>query len=89
VPAASALSGGDALLRSARAWRWSGRRRCSSSWSSIYRRLQDFAFVFYLGTSGLLVGVLLKGSTVNGAEAWFNVGPFQLQPSEFARSPWC
>ncbi|HEX9260780.1 MAG TPA: rod shape-determining protein RodA, partial [Acidimicrobiales bacterium] len=50
-----------------------------------YRRLRDFAFVFYLGTAGLLMGVLLKGSTVNGAEAWFNIGPFQLQPSEFAK----
>jgi len=50
-----------------------------------YRRLRDFALFFYLGTAGMLGAVLLRGSTVNGAEAWFNIGPFQLQPSEFAK----
>lgn len=33
----------------------------------------------------LLVGVLALGHTVLGGQRWINVGPFQLQPSEFAK----
>jgi rod shape determining protein RodA len=50
-----------------------------------YRRLRDFALFFYIGTCVLLAGLLVLGQVRNGAQAWFQVGPFQLQPSEFAK----
>jgi cell division protein FtsW len=33
----------------------------------------------------LLIMVLLFGNTVNGAKRWLRIGPFTLQPSEFAK----
>lgn len=51
-----------------------------------YRRIRDFAWVIYGGAILLLFGVLSPfGSQVNGAQAWFDLGPFQLQPAEFAK----
>ena len=51
-----------------------------------YRRIRDFAWVLYGGAILLLFGVLSPfGSQVNGAQAWFPLGPFQLQPAEFAK----
>ncbi|WP_456476943.1 rod shape-determining protein RodA [Oceanithermus sp.] len=39
----------------------------------------------YLGVLALLVGVLFFGREVNGARAWFVLGPLRLQPSELAK----
>jgi rod shape determining protein RodA len=51
-----------------------------------YHRIRDFAWVFYAGAILLLFGVLSPaGSQVNGAQAWFAMGPFQLQPAEIAK----
>jgi rod shape determining protein RodA len=51
-----------------------------------YRRLRDFSQFFYLGTAALLAAVLVVGPRGKyGANAWFNIGPFQLQPSEVAK----
>ncbi|MEO6214067.1 MAG: rod shape-determining protein RodA [Vicinamibacterales bacterium] len=50
-----------------------------------YRMLAEHSLFIYLGLCGLLVFVLLKGSTQFGAQRWIDVGPFNLQPSEFAR----
>jgi rod shape determining protein RodA len=51
-----------------------------------YRVVRDFAPVGYLGTLVVLLAVLSPlGSTSKGAQAWFQVGSFQLQPSEFAK----
>ncbi len=51
-----------------------------------YHRIRDFAWVLYGGAVVLLVLVLSPfGSQVNGAQAWFALGPFQLQPAEFAK----
>ncbi len=51
-----------------------------------YRVFRDFAPVIYLAT---LVGLVLVlsplGSNKRGAQAWFQLGPFQLQPSELAK----
>ncbi|HXG55835.1 MAG TPA: rod shape-determining protein RodA [Vicinamibacterales bacterium] len=50
-----------------------------------YRMLAEHSLFLYLGLAGLLVFVLFKGSTQFGAQRWIDVGPFNLQPSEFAR----
>jgi rod shape determining protein RodA len=51
-----------------------------------YRKLHDWAWVFYGITTALLVLVVSPmGSQSNGAQSWFALGPFQLQPAEFAK----
>jgi rod shape determining protein RodA len=50
-----------------------------------YRLLAEYSLFIYLGLLGLLVFVLLKGSTQMGGQRWIPIGPFHLQPSEFAR----
>jgi len=51
-----------------------------------FRRLKDWAWVPFWVVVGLLVFVLSPlGSTIKGAQRWFSVGPFTLQPSEFAK----
>jgi rod shape determining protein RodA len=51
-----------------------------------YQKLHDWAWVFYGITNLLLLLVISPlGSSTNGAQAWFALGPFQLQPAEFAK----
>jgi rod shape determining protein RodA len=50
-----------------------------------YRKWRDLAVVIFGGTLVLLVLLMVVGRRVNGAEAWFNIGPFQLQPSELVK----
>ncbi|HUR49244.1 MAG TPA: rod shape-determining protein RodA [Acidimicrobiales bacterium] len=51
-----------------------------------YRILRDFGPLLLAATCGVLVLVLSPiGSTSRGTQAWFQLGPFQLQPSEFAK----
>jgi rod shape determining protein RodA len=53
-----------------------------------YRSLARWAMVGYWLTMALLVAVLIKfiGSTHGwGARRWIDLGPFQMQPSEFAK----
>lgn len=51
-----------------------------------YQRLRDFAVPIYLGSAALLLAVLSPlGTESKGTQAWFQIGPFQLQPSEFAK----
>lgn len=50
-----------------------------------YRTLQAISMPAYFLSLTLLVGVLLFGRTVSGSTSWFNLGPFRLQPSEFAK----
>lgn len=52
-----------------------------------YRRLRDYWPFIYGGSTLLLLLVLIPGigSTAKGTQGWFQVGPFQLQPSEFAK----
>ncbi len=50
-----------------------------------YRKLREWAVVFYPGALIMLAGVLVMGQNVKGAQAWFGFGPFQLQPSEPAK----
>jgi rod shape determining protein RodA len=51
-----------------------------------YRLYREWALVLYGGVSLLLLGVLSPlGSETKGTQAWFQLGSFQLQPSEFAK----
>lgn len=50
-----------------------------------YRKWRDWAAFFFIGTAGLLVAVKAVGTTRNGTQAWFELGTFQLQPSELAK----
>ena len=51
-----------------------------------YRRYRDVAPIAYVGILGLLLLVVSGfGSERKGAQAWFQLGPFQLQPSELAK----
>ena len=44
-----------------------------------------FAEIIYAVLMLTLLGVLLFGSTVNGAKSWIVLGPIQVQPAEFAK----
>jgi rod shape determining protein RodA len=52
-----------------------------------YRRMRDAALSIYGGTCAALALVLVPGvgSRQNGTQGWFQLGPVQLQPSEFAK----
>lgn len=52
-----------------------------------YRRLRDYWPFVYGGTVLLLVLVLVPGlgQSRSGTQGWFELGPFQLQPSELAK----
>jgi len=51
-----------------------------------YRLLRDYAPVIYIGTAFVLLIVLTPlGSSSKGTQAWFQVGAFQFQPSEWAK----
>ena len=50
-----------------------------------YRRIRDLWPLVYLAMLPLLVGVLVLGRNHKGAQAWFQVGPFQFQPSEITK----
>ncbi|MGM5631350.1 rod shape-determining protein RodA [Apibacter raozihei] len=46
---------------------------------------ENFAGLFYILGLLLLAGVLVFGSYVNGAKAWYKIGGFSLQPVEMAK----
>ena len=51
-----------------------------------YRVYRDFAVLIYGGTVGILLLVLSPlGAEHKGQQASFDIGPFQMQPSEFAK----
>lgn len=49
-----------------------------------YNFLSRISIVFYIGTIGLLIMVLLT-SSINGATSWFSIGAISIQPSEIAK----
>ena len=50
-----------------------------------YRLLAENSLVLFGGLIALLLFVLFKGSTQFNATRWIEIGPFNLQPSEFGR----
>jgi rod shape determining protein RodA len=44
-----------------------------------------FSFIIYLAVILLLLAVLVLGKEISGSRAWFQIGSFSLQPSEFAK----
>jgi rod shape determining protein RodA len=50
-----------------------------------YRRYRDWAPALYGLSIFLLVAVYGVGRRVSGAQAWFQIGPYQFEPSEFAK----
>jgi rod shape determining protein RodA len=50
-----------------------------------YRRIRDAWPLVYIAILPLLAGVVVLGRNHNGAQAWFQIGPFQFQPSEIAK----
>ena len=50
-----------------------------------YRALTDKSHFIYLALLGLLIYVLLFGTSAGGARRWISLGAFNLQPSEFAK----
>ena len=50
-----------------------------------YQLLLDFSIVLYAAGLVLLVLVLVAGVAHGGAAHWFRIGPWQFQPSEFAK----
>lgn len=50
-----------------------------------YHSLARWAIVGYWFSIGLLLAVFVIGSVRFGARRWIDLGPFQLQPSEFAK----
>ena len=44
-----------------------------------------FAYVIYGGVMLLLMAVLVLGKKTAGAQSWFEIGAFKIQPSEFAK----
>ncbi len=47
--------------------------------------IENFSAVFYILCCVLLIGVLLIGKKVNGAQRWIGIGSFSFQPSEFTK----
>lgn len=51
-----------------------------------YRRIREWAWIPYVLSVVALLAVLTPlGSNIKGAQRWFAIGPFTLQPSEFAK----
>jgi rod shape determining protein RodA len=50
-----------------------------------YRKFRDLYPLVYTAMFPLLVGVLVLGASRKGAQAWFDIGPMQFQPSEIAK----
>ena len=46
---------------------------------------ERFASIFYIVSIVLLLGLFVFGKTIAGATSWYNLGFFNLQPSEFAK----
>ena len=62
-----------------------GLMACGLAMAFDYRRLRELWPLLYGLTLPLLLAVRFVGQGRGGTTAWFNVGPFQFQPSELAK----
>jgi rod shape determining protein RodA len=54
-----------------------------------YKKLIQFAYVFYILGLIILTIVLIKGHIGMGAQRWISIAGFRFQPSEFYKIVWC
>jgi len=50
-----------------------------------YHNLERYSKIIYFGAIILLIMVIFSGRTTYGARRWLAIGPFDFQPSEFAK----
>lgn len=50
-----------------------------------YKNLMTYTLPIALAVIVMLVIVKIAGASVNGAQRWINIGPLNIQPSEFAK----
>jgi rod shape determining protein RodA len=50
-----------------------------------YHNLERYSKVIYFGAIILLIMVIISGRSTFGARRWLAIGPFDFQPSEFAK----
>jgi rod shape determining protein RodA len=50
---------------------------------------RTFSFIIYLGSMVLMLGTIFLGREVNGANAWYQIGGFTIQPGELAKFGTC
>ena len=66
-------------------WLGIGLVACVATARVDYRHYRKFAWPLFFAAVFLLIGVLVLGKRINGAIRWYAVGPWRLQPSEFAK----
>ncbi|MEW6724795.1 MAG: rod shape-determining protein RodA [Bacillota bacterium] len=79
--------GGDPLyyVKKQLVWQAVGLVMMVLTMSIDYSLLSRLARIIYAGNLGLLAAVLMAGRSALGAQRWIAIGPFELQPSEFAK----
>ncbi len=50
-----------------------------------FKFFETFAYILYGIIAVALIAVMFLARDVNGAKAWFEIGPIRIQPSEFAK----
>jgi rod shape determining protein RodA len=50
-----------------------------------YQRIRDWSRILYVGMVLVLGAVLVVGNVHRNIRAWFDIGPIQIQPAEFAK----
>lgn len=77
--------GSDALFWSQLVWTVIGACLMIVVASFDYRYFYRFSYVFFIIICSLLLLSLLLGHEVRGTHGWIKLGPFSLQPAEFAK----
>jgi len=52
---------------------------------SNYQLLRNYSLILYIIGVALLIGVLIFGQLIRGAQGWFALGPISFQPVEFMK----